>query len=309
MTRSKYGMTLIALATLVSTQKSMALNDGFDFCQSDSVNGGGSGEFQQHIQEDAIVDVGEIPVGVEGVSIKLTSSNDVDIQLYDAEDGLAIVKWAYFLTQGGILKGPYRQHTDYEGVDVEWSGYNGDGTGLGNEYITLTGKTNRSLVMKVFGYREGYATVHYSWTGGQAEGCDIPESGGDSFQQQILKNAITTVGDIPIGVHNLYVRLNSNRDIDIQLYDKDNGTKIIVWPDGILNAATLQSVDYEGMTIEWSGFNGDGTGWGHEYIKISGETTRNLTMKVYGYQPGHAVVDYSWGVDNSLISDDEITTD
>jgi len=49
------------------------------------------------------------------------------------------------------------------------------------------------------------------------------------------------------------------------------------------------------MLIEWSGYNGDGTGLGHEYIKITGETTKNLTMKAYGYKAGYAKVHYEWG--------------
>jgi uncharacterized protein YkwD len=53
------------------------------------------------------------------------------------------------------------------------------------------------------------------------------------------------------------------------------------------------------MKIEWSGYNGDGTGSGHEYIKITGETTKNLTMKAYGYKAGYAKVHYEWGGDST----------
>jgi len=149
-----------------------------------------------------------------------------------------------------------------------------------------------------YGYQAGYATVNYSWTGGTASACNIPESGGGTFQQQIEEKNIVKLGDIPLGVNNLFIKLISDNDVDIQLYDKDNGTKIVVWPDGILNGPSKQSINYQGMIIEWSGYNGDGTGLGHEYIKITGKTTRNFTMKAYAYKAGYATVEYSWGEDD-----------
>ncbi len=65
---------------------------------------------------------------------------------------------------------------------------------------------------------------------------------------------------------NLYIELISDEDVDIQLYDKDDGVKIIAWPDGILRGRDRESTEYKGMEIEWSGYNGDGSGKGHEYI-------------------------------------------
>jgi len=280
----------------------------FDFC-SGSSSGGGSGTFQQQILHDAIVMVGEIPKNIEGLSIQLQSDKDVDVQLYDGEDGTPIVKWAYYSNEAGILYDCCKDSTNYQGMAIEWSGYNGDGTGSGNEYINITGQTTRQLVMKAYGYQAGFATVDYSWSGGQSSDCQIPETGGDSFQQQILKDDIIKVGDIPPGVNNLYIKLVSDKDVDIQLYDKDDGTAIVKWAyysdeAGILYDCCKDSTNYQGMTIEWSGYNGDGTGVGHEYIKITGNTTRNLTMKAYGYQAGYAVVEYSWG--NEEAHDEEL---
>jgi len=266
---------------------------GFDFCSGSA--SGGSGTFQQQIVQNAIVTVGDIPRGVVNLYIKLASDSDVDIQLYDAENGTAIVKWSQMKEFSGILNGPYKQTTNYYAMTVEWSGYNGDGTGLGHEYIKITGTTTRKLTMKAFGYRAGFATVNYSWTGGSAEGCSIPESGGGTFQQQIFQDDIVPVGDIPPGVNNLYINLISDNDVDIQLYDKDDGTKIVGWKGGILTGSSTQSTNYRNMSIEWSGYNGDGINRGHEYIKITGTTTRNLTMKAFGYVAGFATVEYSWG--------------
>ena len=50
----------------------------------------------------------------------------------------------------------YQSH-EYKGNLIEWSGYNGDGTGLGNENIKVSNAddslsaTTRAFIMKVFG--------------------------------------------------------------------------------------------------------------------------------------------------------------
>lgn len=255
-------------------------------------NCSGSGNFQQQIKSNDVIEVGEIPSGKEGVSIQLTSDNDVDIQLYDKSTGDKIIVWP-----DGILSGNSKQTTNYKGMNIEWSGYNGDGINYGHEYINISGVTNRTLVMKAFGYQAGFANVDYSWTGTQgcSEDSRNAESGSGTFQQQILHQAVVTVGDIPVGIDNLSIQLISDKDVDIQLYDKDNDVEIIAWPNGILNGSSKQTTNYKGMNIEWSGYNGDGSGLGHEYIEISGTTTQNLTMKAFGYQAGYATVNYSWG--------------
>ena len=48
------------------------------------------------------------------------------------------------------------------------------------------------------------------------------------------------LGDIPIGVKNLEIHLTSTSDVDIQLYDKNNGNRAIVkW----YSAESLKSED------------------------------------------------------------------
>jgi len=101
------------------------------------------------------------------------------------------------------------------------------------------------------------------------------------------------VGDIPKDISNLTINLTSKEDIDIQLYD-ENGIAIIQWPNGILNDKNMQVVDYHGMHIEWSGYNGVDGKTGHEYIKITPKTTEKLSMKVFGYKQGKAILDYTW---------------
>ncbi len=287
---------LIGVSLLINN-----LYGGFDFGGSDGTGcDGGSGTFQQQIEywnndPEKAVTVGTIPKDLKDIYISLKSDEDVDIRLYNT-NGEKIVHWP-----SGLLSGSGKDSINYHGVIIEYSGYNGDGTGLGHEYIKISGTTQNDFIMKAFGYKAGYAKVDYSWAGkANCSNSSTPKaSGSGDFEQQIFQNDIVTVGDIPPKVNNLYITLKSDEDVDIQLYDKDNGTKIIVWPDGILHGANRQTTDYKGMKLEWSGYNGDGTGLGHEYIKITGETTCNLTMKAYGYKTGYAKVHYEWGKDTT----------
>jgi hypothetical protein len=287
------------------------LYGGFDFGGSDGGCEGGDGNFQQQIaywdnDPEKTVTVGTIPKDLKDVYISLRSDEDVDIRLYDT-NGKKIVHWP-----NGILNGDGKDTTNYNGVTIEYSGYNGDGTGLGHEYIKITGTTQNDFVMKAFGYKAGYAKVDYSWAGkANCSDSSTPSaSGSGDFEQQIVQEDIVTVGDIPPKVNNLYITLKSDEDIDIQLYDKDSGKAIIKWAEyqedcGILYEDSKQTTSYKGMKIEWSGYNGDGTGLGHEYIKITGETTCNLTMKAYGYKAGYAKVHYEWGGSNNNTTKNE----
>ena len=280
---------LLALSLLATN--TYALNDGFDFGEECT---GGSGTFEQQINyymgnyENAIL-VGEIPEGIKDLNITLTSDKDVDIRLYAGDD--KIVHWPH-----GLLSLSIPKSAEYKGVQVSYSGYNGTAGKRGHEYIKITGATPAKMTMKAFGYRAGFATVNYSWSG--KENCN-PGQGEGNFTQSLAKDAISLVGTIPAGIGALQVVLKSDKDLDIQLYGED-GTAIVAWnPKGFLSGAGKQSITYNGMYIEWSGYNGDGTGKGHEYIKITGDTTEQLTMKVFGYEGGFADVTYSWNGNNS----------
>ncbi len=253
----------------------------------------GSGAFEQQINkftsfEDAIT-VGEIPQGIQGLHIDLKSDNDVDIRLY-AQNGDKIVHWP-----NGILSSSNKESAKYKNSLVTYSGYNGVDGKRGHEYIEVQGSTPTTFTMKAFGYKAGFATVNYIWSG--KDNCNS-DSGKGHFKQPILKKAINLVGTIPPHIKDVYIKLTSDKDLDIQLYSA-NKEAIIAWPNGNLSGANKQSINYQGMLIEWSGYNGTDGNKGNEYIKISGETTQELIMKVYGYQAGEADVDYSWG-DNQI---------
>ena len=284
MTRSSKTILSLALAAMIPASAFA----GFDWGGNGACDG--SGSFQQQISQGGVATVGDIPVGKEGVYIKLLSDEDVDIQLFDSESGAKLVEWP-----DGTLNGATSESMSHYGMSIEYSGYNGDGTGLGHEYIKITGATSRLLTMKAYGYAAGYATVDYSWTG--TEGCSTgpADSGAGSFEQYIEKDAVVEVGELVEGLSDVTVYLRSDEDVDIQLVDTRYGNKIVHWPSGMLKGATTESTTYAGLTIEYSGYNGDGTGLGHEYIKVTGTLDRSYTLSAYGYAAGYATVDYSWG--------------
>ena len=132
--------------------------------------------FTQPVAKNGILTVGEIPSGKKDISIRLATpdGSDVDVQLYDItetdpfDEGKAIIAWcaAPSTCNYGVLNGPGPASVFYpnaNGPEYFWTGYNGQNGNLGDESIRITGTTDRPLVMKVFGYAAGEATVTYSW--------------------------------------------------------------------------------------------------------------------------------------------------
>ena len=278
---------MIILLVLFSTN--LLANFNFTECQ-------GAGTFEQQIESydgdyEKVVEVGDIPKGIKGLHVELISDKDVDIRLY-GENEDKIVHWPK-----GILNDQGKETKPYKGVNVTYSGYNGKNGHKGHEFIDIATTTPTAMTMKAFGYRAGYATVNYSWTG--KEGCSPKKSGKGNFTQEIIKKAISLVGTIPPNIEDVEITLTSPKDIDIQLYGVD-GTAIVSWkPKGLLSGSKKQSIVYHDMKIEWSGYNGVNGQKGDEYIKITGKTTEMLVMKLYGYQAGKAKVMYKWGDSNT----------
>ncbi len=256
---------------------------------------GGNGLFEAAIPLSDTVEIGEIPPNKAGVEIALRAPADVDVQLVDKATGHEIIAWP-----NGDLNGPDKACTTYQNVEYCYSGYNGfdsDGDGareLGSEKIEINGNTNRTLVMKAFGYEAGDAEVTYAWSA--VNTCN--EKGSGEFTQSIPHNDVAVVGDIPSGKVNVFIELaaDAGRDVDVQLIDAVDGTEIVAWPSGLMNGPSEQSIEYQGMTITYSGYNGRGGNWGREDIRIDGRVTRPLTMRAFGYQSGVANVTYEWGL-------------
>ena len=121
-------------------------------------------------------------------------------------------------------------------------------------------------------------------------------SGGGTFTEFVPRNQTMSVGVIPAGKRSVEVALESDMDVDIQLIDVQTGTEIIAWPSGLLNGATEDCTTYEGVTYCWSGYNGGQTGatLGNEWIRINGDSNRDVELKVFGYQAGDSDVTYSF---------------
>lgn len=265
----------------------------------------GSGSFNQPISKGAFIDVGTVPVGVNNLTVSLKSTNDVDIQLWDIDSNKPIVGWNIGAMIGSF--GIYEK-TTYSGITVEYSGYNGDGTGLGNEYIKINGITKNRFLIKAYGYAAGNALVNYSWKGVSA----ISGYGSGNFNQYINKNSKAQLdGVIPSGITNLTISLSASDDIDIELYDANTGQFVVGWNGGIISSSSTINGIYKSDNITWSGWNGRAydygknisptnghippSEYGKEWIKIKGELKNSYIMKVFGYQSGNASVNYSWG--------------
>ncbi len=191
---------------------------------------------------------------------------------------------------------------------VKWDGgYWGESSEHPIEVIISENKTYSAIIKKIATEEPPQSNSGgFDFGGSDGSGCD---GGSGTFQQQIEywnndPEKAVTVGTIPKDLKDIYISLKSDEDVDIRLYDV-NGKKIVHWPNGILYDYGKATTAYNGVTVEYSGYNGDGTGLGHEYIKITGETTCNLTMKAYGYKAGYAKVHYEWGGDTDDTSNNK----
>lgn len=277
---------LLTLCGLLTASPATAFA-GFDW-GGDCSEGGG--DFDQFIAQGGITVIGEIPPGKLDIRIDLMSPTDVDVQLVDLLTGEEIIAWP-----NGLLSGPAEECAEFAGVTYCTSGYNGNQTmsGRGYEWIEIIGTSNRRLEMRAYGYEAGDAYVTYDFFASST--CN--EIGDGSFAQWVPFDGFVDVGTIAAGKTNVSIDLvaNGGRDVDVQLIDPATGLEIIAWPHGLLSGATFGSVEYDGVIIEYSGYNGVGGDWGHENITIWGETNAPLLMRSYGYEAGYANVDYRWG--------------
>lgn len=192
----------------------------FDFGESCS----GSGSFEQPIAQGDTVLVGEVPSGLVGLEIQLRSSQDVDIVMNSGST--KIIDW-----QSGLISSAMLETSEWQSDSITYSGYNGDGSGLGNEFVRFNDETNNPYTIFAFGYDSGFATVTYNWSG--KSNCeDVPASGDGFFTQSISEGDVVVVGDLPQGIKDIYVRLDSSSDIDVQLYDSN--VAVVDWQSGLI---------------------------------------------------------------------------
>lgn len=141
---------------------------------------------------------------------------------------------------------------------------------------------------------------------------DDCESGEGAFSQamDVADRVVTIPGRIPMGKFGVRVQLAAITDLDIVLLDLEDtsefteGKALVKWCSkaakdsgancGLLGGAKEDSVEYKGMTIEYSGYNGVDDQKGVEWIQISGMTTTTLGMQAYAFKSGLAEITFSW---------------
>lgn len=282
-------------------------NATFDF----SGCSGGSGEFEKPLTKGMWAPVGIVPTGQIDLIVQLASEEDLDITIHDLDDtteyaeGKTIVGWCKTPCNKGLLAASFSEAVNYQGMQISYSGYNGVEGQKGNEYIRIIGTTTKTLMIGAYAYKSGMANVSYSWSGTDSTCCNGMAPCGGNFNSQQQKGEITYIGEIPIGKKDLYITMNATADLDIQLYDLDatstyaEGKSIIGWCKepcnrGLLDDRALESVIYQGLLYEYSGYNGVDGQKGNEYIKITGVTNRRLMMASLAYEGGVAQVEYSY---------------
>jgi hypothetical protein len=119
-------------------------------------------------------------------------------------------------------------------------------------------------------------------------------SGQGEFSQVLVQGAQVTIGEVPKGKRQVRIELSSDKDLDIQLFDRATEAAIVAWPYGMLSGPSVQQCSYQGVAYRYSGYNGAQGARGHEYIEILGDTNRPLVMKAFAYAAGTAKVTYAW---------------
>lgn len=270
---------------------------GFDFGGSNGV--GGDGHFSKYVDQNGRAMIGTIPAGIKDLNIRLDAENDLDIELWDGS--VFVVGWL-FEDEAALISSGSEVAGNYNGVKIQWSGWNGVGGKLGDEYIRLEGVTQNDYVMKVFGYRAGTVDVDYSWAGVSGEPA---AEGSGNFTKYVDVSSRIAIGTIPAGIANLAIDLTAENDLDIELWDgntfvvdwKANDVKAQIWSNDQITDS------YNGVTITWSGWDGVGGHRGNEILRLNGTTRNSFEMKVFGFQAGTVNVDYRWGEDLSVIFD------
>ncbi len=116
------------------------------------------------------------------------------------------------------------------------------------------------------------------------------ETVGGSFEQFVPWGSLVHAGTLPEGSRDASIHLSSDRDLDIQVYD--DSYPVVGYPNGLINSADEITGEYAGVEIRYSGYNGDGTGPGNEFVIMEGTLDRDLDIYVYGYQSGNAFLEY-----------------
>lgn len=138
-------------------------------------------DFTRTVAANEVSELGVLESGYQNIRIDLTSTVDIDIQLFTVADGTPIIRWCdpiNILTGSDCVKGflgnqgSFESYTDPNtGVKYDYSGFDGesyveDGQTKyrrGNEYIEISGVLTEDLMMKVYGFNAGSSKVVWSY--------------------------------------------------------------------------------------------------------------------------------------------------
>jgi hypothetical protein len=207
----------------------LPINASFDFnvVSNSSSCDGGIKSVGIDVNEGERVFVGDVPPGLTRLSIQLRSNSDVDLQL--SSGSIEIINW-----DTGVIQESHETSLMWNNDSITYSGYGGDGTGIGNEYIQFDDSTNNDYRIYVFGYKSGFATVNYTWD--DTDDCigeDLTSpAGSGTFSHVVNEGQVVWLGDIPMGLQDVYILVKSDNDIDLQLYD--GNIAVVSSEDGIL---------------------------------------------------------------------------
>jgi hypothetical protein len=182
----------------------------------------GTGTFTSFIALNAWIDVGIIPINRKDVFVRMKALGGVDIDTYleDITDstvkrivgyyqtnnlppgGYAIPNWlCNYCVNSAPSSQPHCQHdtVSYDGVSYKYSGHYcpfiETGTGCPcDEWIEITGVTNKELKVRVQGFAEGTATVDYGFSSScqsSDDGRAYSVAGGASFPGTVSDLAST----------------------------------------------------------------------------------------------------------------------
>jgi hypothetical protein len=194
---------------------------------------------------------------------------------------------------------------------VEYSGYEGVGGKPGKEFIKVD-KTTVPIDMTAFAYQTGVVTVDYSWQKTVSACClGTAKCDGKPFNRNIPKDAIVKIGDIPAGVTDLYIALETKiagdallkPDVDIQLRNARTGELLIGYCDDCpgldQNNLPIGNIDgpeervFGNALFKYSGFE-PVPNPGDEFIELVGAYEDPLELSAFGYSEGVATVTYSY---------------
>ena len=117
-------------------------------------------------------------------------------------------------------------------------------------------------------------------------------SGSGSITTSATVGSSTTIGDLPLGIADVYIELDSIVDVDIELF---SGSTCLI--SRSMSSPKREHSNWNGLRLEYSGFRGEDTNstLGEEFLFVSGVIPSALTFKVYGAQSGSVTIKYWWG--------------